>query len=62
MKASSIYSSNMAVTLGRKIMELKTANVEWEITLRRGIANELVVRLDWDQSALEKYYEDIDKT
>ena len=58
IKGSMIYTENMFTTLVNKITELKIADVSWEISWTKGISGEPVVKVVWDQTGLDKYYEE----
>ena len=57
MLGSAIFTEQDAITLAQKIIDLERMNVRWEMTFRKGIDHETVVRLDWDEMAVERYLE-----
>lgn len=56
---SAIFSMKDEVSFAKKMRELEAAKVYWQLTITRGVAGEPVVRVDWDENALSKYYEDL---
>ena len=58
IKGSMIYTESMFTSLVNKIRELKTVDVSWDISWTTGIYGEPVVKVVWDQTGLDKYYEE----
>ena len=62
MKQANIYSSLMTLTMARKIMELQEMSVPFEVSIVNGIGkDEKLAKLEWDQTALNKAYEELEK-
>lgn len=58
IKTTNIYSNNDAVSLARKIQRLQTLGVGFELSIKKGIGNENVVGLTWDETEYEKALND----
>lgn len=53
IRTTNCYSNDQAVSMARKIQRLKNLGVDYDIEIGRGIDNEAVVLLSWNETEYE---------